>query len=158
MLGAEDAGREVVIYAHTRPDQKMVEVENTRTVVTPGQIQEWCQQAGTKVTVRPVLDLNENLTTNSSTPTDRQQEQVTLSFPTCVHPGCSRPSRRADADHVDEWPYGITETWNLAPLCRGHHRLKTFTGWTYHRISPTAFLWTSPHGFECIVETDRHIR
>ena len=48
----------------------MVEVENTRTTVTPQQVREWCQQAGTTVTVRPVLDLNENLTTDSYTPTD----------------------------------------------------------------------------------------
>ena len=37
-----------MIYTHTRPDQTMVEVENTRSVVTPEQVQEWCQQAGTK--------------------------------------------------------------------------------------------------------------
>ena len=34
-LRAEDCQREVVIYTHARPDQSMVEVENTRTVVTP---------------------------------------------------------------------------------------------------------------------------
>ncbi len=54
-----DVQREVVVYTHTRPDTSMVEVENTRTTVTPEQLRTWCQQAGTKVTVRPVLDLNE---------------------------------------------------------------------------------------------------
>ena len=96
MLGA-DSGvqREVVIYTHAHADTEMVEVENTRTTVTPEQVREWCQSAGTVVTVRPVLDLNENLTTDSYTPTERQQEQVTLTYPRCVFPGCCRPSRRA---------------------------------------------------------------
>src|SRR6478735_3536583 len=64
MLGTSDTQREVVIYAHTRPDQTMVEVENTRTVITPEQLKTWCEAVGTKITVRPVLDLNENLSTN----------------------------------------------------------------------------------------------
>jgi hypothetical protein len=36
--------------------------------------------------------------------------------------------------------------------------MKTFTGWTYRRIGPTTFEWTSPMGHTYIVETDRHIR
>ncbi|GAA4375312.1 HNH endonuclease signature motif containing protein [Nocardioides caricicola] len=157
MLGTGGMEREVVIYAHTRPDQSMVEVENTRTVVTPDQVRGWCEQAGTKITVRPVLDLNENLATDSYAPTERQQEQVTLTFPTCVFPSCSRPSRTADTDHIDDFPRGRTETVNLAPLCRGHHRLKTHTAWTYHRMGPTTFVWTSPHGHTYLVDIDRHI-
>ena len=78
--------REVVVYTHTRPDTAMVEVENTRTTVTPEQLRIWCQHAGTKVTVRPVLDLNEELTTDSYEPTDRQKEQAWLIHPTCVVP------------------------------------------------------------------------
>ena len=42
-LGTETLERELVIYTHTRPDQSMVEVENTRSVVTPEQVQQWCQ-------------------------------------------------------------------------------------------------------------------
>jgi hypothetical protein len=57
-----------------------------------------------------------------------------------------------------EWPLGPTESWNLAPLCRYHHRLKTFTAWTYYRTGPTTFEWTSPMGYTYLVETDRHIR
>src|SRR6478609_2927423 len=158
MLGTSDTQREVVIYAHARPDQTMVEIENTRTVVTPEQVREWCETAGTKVTVRPVLDLNENLSTDRYEPTDRQHEQVTLTFPTCVFPLCSRPSRTADSDHTIEFPVGRTETLNLGPLCRGHHRVKTFTTWTCRRTGPRTFTWTSPHGHTYTVDADRHIR
>ena len=35
---------------------------------------------------------------------------------------------------------------NIAPLCRGHHRLKTHGGWTYTKLDPTTYLWRSPHG------------
>ena len=84
----------------------MVEVENTRGTVTIGQLQTWCQAAGTKITVRPVLDLNEELTTGCYEPTPLQHEQVTLTHPNCVFPHCTRPSRRADKDHIDEYPAG----------------------------------------------------
>ncbi|WP_243058179.1 HNH endonuclease signature motif containing protein [Nocardioides sp. SR21] len=160
MLGSgdSDAEREVVIYTHAQADSRMVEVENTRTVVTPEQVQQWCQTAGTTVTVRPVLDLNEDLATDAYTPTERQQEQVVLTFPRCVFPGCSRRSRSADNDHITEFPIGRTDTRNLAPLCRHHHRVKTFTAWTYHRTGPRTFTWTSPTGCSYHVRVDRHIR
>jgi hypothetical protein len=150
--------RQVVVYTHTRPDTTMVEVENTRTTITPEQLREWCQVAGTEVTVRPVLDLNKELTTGSYTPTPRQREQAWLTHPTCVFPRCTRPSRGQDLDHITEWPTGATSSQNLAPLCRGHHRLKTHTAWTYQRTGPRTFTWTSPHGLTYDTESDRHLR
>ena len=57
-----------------------------------------------------------------------------------------------DLDHIvpyvppDEGgPPGQTNPQNLAPLCRRHHRAKTFTGWTYQRARDGAYTWTSPH-------------
>jgi hypothetical protein len=47
---------------------------------------------------------------------------------------------------IDAGPPGQTSTQNLAALCRRHHRLKTFGGWTYRRTGPASYLWTSPHG------------
>jgi hypothetical protein len=150
MLGADEPGREVVIYAHVRPDQVMVDVDNTRTVITPEHLQEWCRQAGTKVTVKPVIDLNDEITTDSYEPTERQKEQTRLRWPTCPFPFCDRPSWRrgshADNDHIIEHPEGATTSSNLAPPCRGHHRLKTFTVWTYRRVPGTGWEWTSPLG------------
>lgn len=158
MLGAGEQQREVVIYTHTRPDTAMVEVENTRSVITPDQLREWCQIAGTKITVRPVLDLNDELTTDCYEATPLQKEQAWLIHPVCVFPGCSRPSRGKDTDHIVEWPIGRTESRNLAPLCRVHHRYKTHSPWTYRRTGSRTFTWTSPHGDTHEVESDRHIR
>jgi hypothetical protein len=145
----EDASRDVQVYVHldaTSPDG-LARVENTRSVATIEQVAEWCHTAGTKVTIRPVLDLNANLHTDGYRPTPLQREQVALIHPTCVFPRCTRPARACDIDHVI--PYadgGPTETDNLAPLCRRHHRLKTHTPWQQTRTSPTGFEWTSPHG------------
>ena len=152
-------GREVVIYTHHRPDDGpgIVGVENTRAWVTLDQLSGWCVQAGTKVTIRPVIDLTDELWTERYDPTPAQHEQAILTHPTCVFVGCSRPSRSCDLDHTIPWPVGPTATWNLAPLCRFHHRLKTHGNWTYRRVSPTTFEWTSPHGRTYVVTSSRHI-
>ena len=158
LVGTGDPGqpreRELVLYAHTRPGQAMVEVENTRTVVTPGQVKEWCQQAGTRVTVRPVLDLAEELSTEVHDPTPRMREQTWARFPACVFPDCERPARGCDLDHREPFPTGRTTTANLFPLCRRHHRLKTTGGWNYIPLDRDEIVWTTPAG----LVHQRHIR
>lgn len=138
--------REIVIYAHARPGQRMVEVENTRTTVTPDQVREWCQRSGTHVTVRPVVDLDDELSTDVHDPTETMKEQARLRYRECCFPGCHRPARTGDVDHIVPWPAGPTTSSNLAPLCRGHHRLKTHTGWAYAHDGTGGFRWTSPLG------------
>jgi 5-methylcytosine-specific restriction endonuclease McrA len=108
------------------------------------------------VVVRPVIDLNARASTPAYDVPDRMREQVVLRDRTCVFPWCARSARGCDLDHVVEFDHGAdsegraqpgpTATWNLAPLCRRHHRLKTFTAWTYRVVGPGAFHWTSPHG------------
>ena len=68
------------------------------------------------------------------------RELVILRDRHCVFPWCGRDARSCDLDHIvayvppDEGgPPGQTNPQNLAPLCRRHHRAKTFTGWTYQR-------------------------
>ncbi|MDI6908926.1 HNH endonuclease signature motif containing protein [Nocardioides sp.] len=153
------SSREVVIYTHHRPAEGpgIIGVDNTRAWVTLDQLSEWCTTAGTKVTIKPVLDLADELFTDHYEPTPAQHEQAILTHPTCVFPACSRPSRGCDLDHIIPWPLGPTATWNLAPLCRFHHRLKTTGGWTYQRQSPTSFEWTSPHHRTYLVTSSRHI-
>ncbi|ACQ82061.1 HNH endonuclease [Beutenbergia cavernae DSM 12333] len=65
---------------------------------------------------------------------------------TCVAPGCSVPATSCDLDHVVSFPLGPTDAWNLRPLCRRHHLLKTRAG---HRLSVEAdgsTSWTTPSG------------
>jgi hypothetical protein len=156
MLGGAVGSTEVVLYAHTRPDgHGLIDIDNTRSFVTAEELVEWCSLAGAAVTLKPVIDLGAELTTACYAPTPAQREQAILTNSTCVFPGCSRPSRTTDLDHIVPWPLGPTTTSNLAPLCRGHHRLKTHGGWSYARTGPTSFVWTSPTGR---TYADRHIR
>ncbi|WP_395655944.1 DUF222 domain-containing protein [Nocardioides sp.] len=153
LLGTTDGegSREVVVYAHVRPGQSTVDVDNTRSSVTPEHLKDWCQQAGTKVTVRPVIDLNAELTTETYRPTEVMKEQIGLRDRQCCFPGCTRPARTGrarttDAEHQVPWPEGPTASSNLAPACRTHHRLKTHAGWDYQRVTGVGFVWTSPMG------------
>ena len=89
------------------------------------------------------------------------REQVILRDRHCVFPWCGRDARRSDLDHTipyvppDEGgPPGQTDPQNLAPLCRRHHRAKTFTGWTYQRPATAPTTWTSPHGHTWTVGPD----
>ena len=45
---------------------------------------------------------------------------------TCAFPTCSRPAAESDNDHDIPHPRGPTSGDNLRPLCRRHHRFKTF--------------------------------
>uniref|UniRef100_UPI0037837CC4 HNH endonuclease signature motif containing protein n=1 Tax=Nocardioides sp. TaxID=35761 RepID=UPI0037837CC4 len=146
-LGAGDEDTtEVVVYAHIRPGQSTVDVDNTRSSITPEHLKDWCQQAGTKVTIRPVIDLNAELTTETYRPTELMKEQIGLRDRQCCFPGCTRPVRRCDAEHQVPWPEGPTASSNLAPACRTHHRLKTHACWDYQRVAGVGFVWTTPMG------------
>jgi hypothetical protein len=65
---------------------------------------------------------------------------------TCRFPGCRRPARRCDVDHVQAWPAGGTDEPNLECLCEKHHRLKHGTGWTPTLEPDGAVRWRSPVG------------
>ena len=67
--------RQVIIYTHHHaegPDDPLIDVENTRSPLTPEQVADWCATPGTKVTIKPVIDLAENLTTDGYRPTPPQ--------------------------------------------------------------------------------------
>ena len=71
-----------------------------------------------------------------------------VTSPTCVFPGCNRPARDCDLDHLTAWADGgTTDADNLAPECRHHHRLRHGTRWTPSHDPVTGDLrWTSPLG------------
>jgi 5-methylcytosine-specific restriction endonuclease McrA len=176
------AAREVVLHVHfdaapVRDGDGERDGEAVRTVFGPtgrleerqklvllDQVRAWCGDSRTKITIKPVIDLNAELSAPGYKIPDRIREQVILRDRTCVHPWCTRPARSADVDHVVEYDHdaeaegreqpGPTTSSNLAALCRFHHRLKTFTAWTYRMVAPGVFEWTSPHGHRYL--RDRH--
>jgi len=156
--------REVVLHAHVDagfagdatvfgPTGRM---EEGQRLLLLDQVRDWCADSRTKVTVKPVIDLNADLATAAYEVPDRIREQIVLRDRTCVFPWCTRPARRGDLDHIVEFDHhaaaegrpqpGPTRTDNLACLCRFHHRLKTHTAWRYRMVEPGVFEWTSPHG------------
>jgi len=155
--------RELMIYVHLADDAingGVTGVENTRSAISVEQVKQWCAGANTHVTIRPVIDLNQDLHTDSYRPTDLMREQAVLTNATCVYPHCSRPARSADLDHVENWDGHNTTSRNLAPLCRGHHRYKTHAGWDVVRTGPTSFTWTTKYGYSYDWDTShtRHTR
>ena len=167
--GARDAdglpaAREVVLHAHFDASMDGLStvfgptgrMEEGQRLVLLDQVKDWCADSRTRITVKPVIDLNAHLSTPAYEVPDRIREQVILRDRTCVFPWCTRPARRGDVDHIDEYDHeaeaegrpqsGPTRTSNLAALCRFHHRLKTHSAWRYRMTEPGVFEWTSPHG------------
>ncbi len=156
--------REVVLHAHFTAN-----IDGERTVFGPtgrleegqrlvllDQLKSWCGDSRTRITIKPVIDLNTHLTAPGYEIPDQIREHVLLRDGSCVFPWCTRPARACDVDHITPHNHqaeaegrpqpGPTDTDNLATLCRFHHRLKTHTPWRYEMVEPGAFEWTSPHG------------
>ncbi len=161
--------REVVLHAHftawtegdaTAPGQTVFgptgRLEEGQRLILLDQVRSWCADTRTKITIKPVIDLNTPLAATGYAIPDRIRDHIILRDRTCVFPWCTRPARACDIDHITAYDHhadtdgrpqpGPTSTANLAALCRFHHRLKTHSAWTYRMTSPGVFEWTSPHG------------
>ena len=70
----------------------------------------------------------------------------------CTFPGCNAPVWQVDLDHTDPFDHadarrgGPTDACNLKPLCRFHHRIKTFTSWQDHQDEFRTAWFTAPTG------------
>ncbi|UDY25061.1 HNH endonuclease signature motif containing protein [Nocardioides sp. Kera G14] len=143
--------RVVNLYVHADSEGQFT-TEGGTGLTTLTQLREWSQTSNTKFILRPVIDLNQRLHRTGYVPSVEMREQAILTDKTCVAPNCERNARTADLDHIE--PYdkdhpdrgGPTSSDNLACLCRYHHRMKTFTHWTYTKLEPGYYLWRSPAG------------
>lgn len=78
----------------------------------------------------------------------------------CMAPGCGMPASRCEIDHTIAWERGgSTSLDNLAPICRGHHRVKHHGGWQVRQLpgSGGALEWTSPAGRQYVVQPERRV-
>jgi hypothetical protein len=163
--GASPRRREVVLHVHLADAalrgagdgivQLATRSGHALGVVTVEQVQEWCGNSDADVVVKPVIDLAEALRSTGYQPSVRLREQVVAVNRTCAFPYCDRSADNLDLDHIVEHAHGgETSSENLAPLCRRHHRAKTFSAWHYVRLGPAEYLWTSPHDHQWIKDPD----
>lgn len=78
----------------------------------------------------------------------------------CMGPGCGMPASRCEIDHTLAWEDGgTTSLGNLAPICRGHHRVKHHGGWQVRQVpgGGGALEWTSPAGRQYVVQPERRV-
>lgn len=73
-------------------------------------------------------------------------EFVRMRDMTCRFPNCDQPAEACDIDHAIAWPFGPTHASNSRCLCRKHHLLKTFWGWTDQQFPDGTIGWNSPSG------------
>jgi hypothetical protein len=76
----------------------------------------------------------------------------------CGFPSCGAAVWFCDADH--NRPYdsgGCTDADNCGLLCRRHHRLKTFTTWSWRRGADGAIEWIDPNGMRWDREPIRYV-
>jgi hypothetical protein len=164
------------LYLHIDAADLATGADDSRPVVCGGGVAEqlsaatlarlrmWLQRAD-RVTIRPVLDLCRTDAVDEHDPPGWLRETVVLRDGRCVFPGCRVDARNCDLDHIDAYvplddggPPGQTSADNLACLCRRHHRLKTFTSWTYAAArtdgGDRSFTWISPHGHRYLTHPD----
>jgi hypothetical protein len=78
-------------------------------------------------------------------PSQALRELVITRDGSCRFPGCERPARRAELDHVTAWAAGGgTDAETMLPECRRHHHAKHDAGWHVERLADGTARWTSP--------------
>ncbi|WP_183099252.1 HNH endonuclease [Nocardioides pelophilus] len=156
-------GRKVELFVHltdtTLTDAALTgmgnvgRLGNTQTPVSAEQIRQWCGLSGSTVIVRPVIDLKDHVPVDSYEIPDRLRTRVLLRDHTCRAPHCQRRAEHCDLDHNHPHAQGgPTCPCNLVPLCRRHHRAKTFGYWRYTIVQPGTYLWSSPHAQHWLVD------
>lgn len=76
------------------------------------------------------------------------RDHLRVSYPTCTGPGCRRPAHLCDQDHLVPFPVGATDSENVRPACRSHHRVKTHGGWRIEKMpGGEGLTWVTKHGY-----------
>ena len=155
------AAREVVLHAHfdasTVGEQTVFgptgRMEEGQRLILLDQLTSWCGDSRTKITIKPVIDLNAHwphpATTSPTGSANRSSSGPHLRVPVVHQTGPRlrhrprhrlRPRRRKPkADHNPA--YDVRQPRRL---CRFHHRLKTHTAWRYRVTGPGASSGPAP--------------
>ncbi len=154
-----------VLYLHltdhtlTHPETGVARVEDHGPVLAT-QLTGWLSH--THLTVKPVIDLAETITTTAYEHTPGLKERIRLLVGARdTFPWATGGSRRLDHDHPTPYRHDAppgppgqppqTGTHNSAPLSRRHHRWKTHAGFRSRQIAPATYAWATPHGHHYLV-------
>jgi hypothetical protein len=114
----------------------------------------WVELLGhTRVTVRPLVDLNAIAPVDAYEIPDRIRDAVGMRSPFDMFPYGTLPSLSCDLDHTVPYehgrggPPGQTRIDNLAPVNRRAHRAKTARRWKVTQYDGGWLEWTSPAGY-----------
>jgi len=128
--GQPTTTREVVLHVHLTDTAltdnnpagaALARLEHGDRLLLADQVRNWCGRPETKITVKPVINLAERLSTGAYEIPERIRDHVIARDPQCVFPWCTRNARSCDLDHVVPYdPGGPTATDNLAPLRLSH--------------------------------------
>lgn len=110
----------------------------------------------THVTVKPVIDLAEQVSVNAYEHPESIKERVHLRWGGDAFPHATRTTRTVDYDHpVSYQPHGPpaqTNSCTSQPLSRTPHRAKTHLGYRCTPLPTGEVLWRTPHGLYRIVD------
>ncbi len=130
--------------------------------ITIGQASEFLRHS--HVTIKPVIDLDEDRPVDCYEVPDRLREQMHLRSPASAFPWSSATGRRMDLDHTKPYvssgsttdttgPPGQTRVGNLGKLTRFEHRIKTHAkGWRHRQPEPGVHVWRTPTGYQFTVD------
>ncbi len=113
----------------------------------------------TAITIKPVIDLADRVTTTAYEHPEAVKERVHLITGGDYWPFATSTSRGADLDHVTPYfdpdqggPSDQTGTHNSGPLSRTHHRWKTHAGYRATQSGHGRYVWMTPHGLAFLVD------
>ncbi len=156
-----DTRPDVTLYVHLT-DQAVVTGQGVARVeqvgpVTLDRVRSWLGHAN--VTVKPVIDLNDQVPVDAYEIPDRIRETVHLAIPVDCFPYATSTRRTGDIDHTiafvkpdDGGPPGQTGLGKLGPITRFHHRVKTHGHWQVVQPFTGVFVWRTPHGRHLLVD------
>jgi antitoxin (DNA-binding transcriptional repressor) of toxin-antitoxin stability system len=115
--------------------------------------------AGCRVSVKPVIDLNDRVDLNCYEHPVWLDEQRKLATPGDYFPYAGAVPGLAgsvDLDHPTPYdalgPRGQTGMHNSGPLGRRHHRWKTHAGYVSRQCGTSRWVWRTPHGRYYLVD------
>ncbi len=156
-----DTRPDVTLYVHLT-DQALTTGQGVARVeqvgpVTLDRVKSWL--GDTHVTVKPVIDLNDQVPVDAYEIPDRIREAVHLAIPVDCFPYATSTRRSGDIDHTipfvkpdDGGPPGQTAVGKLGPITRFHHRVKTHGHWHVAQPFTGVFVWRTPHGRHYLVD------